>query len=132
MLYLQRYRVKNALKTGKHKPTARATNTKTGYKSWIDYWMKELKKKRPNVCQIWGCGKKKVVGGHVIDMDDDSDLYILPICKKHNIYTNEEEMLTKKSATMAVITEQIDGYEDCYTNCAKLKKKYKELKKARQ
>jgi len=96
--------------------------------------MKESGKRRPRMCHIKGCGRKKIVGGHVLKADEDSltpapcdcqDLYILPICRKCNLYTNKEWMKTKAYAHPVDISEKIveAGKEKCYVNRSALRKK---------
>jgi len=85
------------------------------------------------MCHIKGCGRKKIVGGHVLKADEDSltpapcdcqDLYILPICRKCNLYTNKEWMKTKAYVHLVDISELMvaDGYAKCYINSSVYKK----------
>eukprot|EP00117_Sycon_ciliatum_P013039 scpid88994/ scgid13869/ len=95
------YFVKNVHGTsGKHYLT---TLKKSGCPSWIAYWRTANGHRaftESPICSVHGCtAKENIYGGHVIFITADSKFeeegrcwWIIPLCARHNHYTNDEEM----------------------------------------
>jgi hypothetical protein len=53
--------------------------------SWLDHWVKFSGKSLPNYCPEKTCVQKPEVGAHVQkDNSNDTNWYIIPLCKTHN------------------------------------------------
>lgn len=78
-----------------------------GYDSWIDFW-KSKKGSNPTYCNCENCTEDKdLVGGHVQeDGEDTRDFwYILPLCRKHNHFTNTKPFKVFDEKDLIRITE---------------------------
>ena len=61
--------------------------------SWLETWRQKTHSDRTTCC-ILGCGRKDLVGGHVMKCDGRSsnEWWLAPICNMHNNHTNTSEM----------------------------------------
>jgi len=61
--------------------------------SWLAHWEKQSKQ-TANFCSEAGCISEDMVGAHVQKANsDDNRWYIVPLCKLHNLSTNELEVV---------------------------------------
>lgn len=53
-----------------------------GCETWINHWNNYVKAKSDE-CRVAGCTQKGVFGGHMHN-GSSRELYIIPLCQKHN------------------------------------------------
>eukprot|EP00117_Sycon_ciliatum_P025721 scpid89864/ scgid21284/ len=96
--------VKNVRGTSEQHYLKTLTVEKSSCRSWIAYWRAAnggRKFTESPTCSVSGCtvnDKKSIHGGHVIFTPDSRSKgegrywWIIPLCARHNHYTNDEEM----------------------------------------
>lgn len=83
-------------------------NVPVGYSSWLNYWERKMKK-TVDVCQKNGCDEKEdLEGGHVQIVGDEENVYLIPICHKHNHYTFTDEYAVPKDMLLKVPEEDLE------------------------
>lgn len=94
--------------------------------TWIEIWRtvtkRELGATPPEKCYVnfpWKCEEDKIckskdlVGGHMrfgksAELDTGAEVYLFPICRSHNIYTNTKKMLLTSDVEAIVMQYKID------------------------
>lgn len=84
--------------------------------SWKQYWIGKTQQEWPNKCIIFNCTEIAAVGAHVhINKYGQSDVFIIPICKRQNHCSNDDWMpldLSKRAARVS--KEDTKGKPHCY------------------
>ena len=77
-----------------------------GFKSWKEYWCDQSDEKWPKRCRFRGCGEPANGSAHVNINGDESSVYIIPICDKHNCL-GYSEPFNVNSGTCAVYIDEV-------------------------
>jgi hypothetical protein len=63
--------------------------------SWLDHWKRFSGRALPVFCAEVSCREKPEVGAHVQkDYAFDSDWYIIPLCKGHNLTASSLDIMS--------------------------------------
>lgn len=66
--------------------------------SWFEHWMR-YGGLFPLYCSVYGCMGKDLVGAHVQrDSSEDSNWYIVPLCKKHSAEIGNSILISDSTA----------------------------------
>lgn len=93
------YFVKNVKGTGR---------LSCGCTSWIAHW-RSFTRSRRATCAVMGCTNEAQVGAHVRSVDGrtDTQWWIAPFCRAHNLHTNEQDMILDSRVRLVAARKDI-------------------------
>jgi hypothetical protein len=79
-----------------------------GCASWIEHFRVHANLKAAT-CAFRGCTRTDLVGAHVLHTDGRTSnrWWIVPLCKGHNHYSNEEEMVLVKDLKHRLVPARV-------------------------
>lgn len=72
-----------------------------GYSSWKEYW-ESRKRRKFSFCSCTSCRNRAEDGGHVRKLYNTSNMYIIPLCSRHNNPSNTDAYSVRDEDLLAI------------------------------
>ncbi|MBR1400650.1 MAG: hypothetical protein IJ604_05530 [Prevotella sp.] len=83
-----------------------------GYDSWLEYWKVHKPDLEAEVCCQIHCDRTDIEGCHVYHDGHPETVFLIPLCKGHNHYTNTSAMFVLSDYLLLVPEELLVKKEE--------------------